>query len=293
VNTETHTVVHVAEAGENRGRVVLRLTTADPNRIAVEAAVRIARAYQSGLESIFIEDQRLIDVAAHPLIAEISLCGRERRRLSPVSLVRQLAHAARTAERQISRVARLADIPYTARTIRDEPVHAINRACAEAGPWNVVVLADAIHARDSGTVLDLLADVEGATGLVLVGPKACRAHGPILIALEDVERLPQMLRAAERLAAETGEAIVLLLAGATDDAMAGMEFHARLLLEDRSDVTVQAAGPCFGHPGGLVEALRRGHGGIVIGQIGGALLPRTGHWSDLSRTLECPVFVVR
>ena len=88
-------VVHVAEAGENRGRVVLRLVSAAPDRFAIEAALLVARAYQSELESIFIEDQHLVDLCAHPDVHEVSLCGRERRELSPVTLIRQFAYAAR------------------------------------------------------------------------------------------------------------------------------------------------------------------------------------------------------
>ncbi len=287
------TVVHVAEAGENRGRVVLRLASAGPHRLAVEAALRVARAYQSELESIFIEDQRLIDIAAHPLVSEISLCGRERRVLSSAMLLRQFAHAARLAERRIASMARLADVPYRARTIRDDPVHAINRACAEAGPWNVVVLADPVQARDRTAVLQLLADVTGATGLVVVGPGAVQAHGSIVIVLEEAERLPQMLRTAERLSADTEDPIVILLAGISDEAMADLEQQARLLLSERSDVRILASDRCYNHTGALCECLRRTHAGFIIGQAGGTLLPAHVDWFDLAQTLECPLFIVR
>ena len=37
-------IAHVAETGENQGRVVLQLGSAHPSAIALEAAVRIARA---------------------------------------------------------------------------------------------------------------------------------------------------------------------------------------------------------------------------------------------------------
>ena len=38
-------IAHVAQTGENRGRVVLQLGSAHPSVIALEAAVRIARAF--------------------------------------------------------------------------------------------------------------------------------------------------------------------------------------------------------------------------------------------------------
>ena len=72
-------IAHVAEAGEGRGRVVLHLTHAAPSPVAIEAAVRVARAFQSEIESLFVEDAALLDIAAFPFACEISLSGRQRR----------------------------------------------------------------------------------------------------------------------------------------------------------------------------------------------------------------------
>ena len=54
-------IAHVAQAGEDRGRVVLHLRSANPSAIALEAAVRIARAFQSEIESLFVQDEQLMD----------------------------------------------------------------------------------------------------------------------------------------------------------------------------------------------------------------------------------------
>jgi hypothetical protein len=51
-------IAHVAEAGENRGRVVLHIgagrQVAD---IAIDAALRVALAYQSEIETLVVEDR--------------------------------------------------------------------------------------------------------------------------------------------------------------------------------------------------------------------------------------------
>jgi hypothetical protein len=287
------TVVHVAEASENRGRVVLRLGSSAPHRIAVEAALRIARAYHSELESVFVEDQQLIDITGYADTREVSLCGREVRALSTVAMLRQFAYAAREAERQIAAMARLADIPYRGRTIRDDPVHAINRACAEAGPWNVVTLADPVGARDRVSILHLLDELSGATGVVLIGPAATRAHGPVVIVLEDIARLTQMLRAAERLTVDTGDPLQLVLLADQDASVRAMEAHVRLALGDRTDISLAVVPPAYGHPGAVMDVLRRLRAGFVVGQVRGALLPADGDWSDLAQSLECPIFIVR
>lgn len=293
ITHERMTVVHVAEAGENSGRVVLRLASPTPHRVAVEAALRIARAYQSELESLYIEDQQLIDVCSHGGVQEVSLCGRETRTLSSVTTVRQFAWAARRAERHIASMARLAHIPYRARTMRDEALHALNRACAESGPWNIVAIADPVRPGDRREIIRLIADLSGATAVVLVGPRATRAHGPIVVVLEEAERLMAMVRAAERLAADQGDAIVLLQAPASGRDAQAMDEIVRHALAGHDGIRHARAARSFGHSGALAETVRRLQPGFLIGQAGGALLPSDQDWFDLAQALESPLFVVR
>ena len=72
-------IAHVAQAGEDRGRVVLQLGSGHPSAIALEAAVRIARAFQSEIETVFVQDEQLMDCADFGFVREISLTGREHR----------------------------------------------------------------------------------------------------------------------------------------------------------------------------------------------------------------------
>src|SRR5690349_23094669 len=75
-------IAHVAETGENQGRVVLQLGSVHPSAIALEAAVRIAQAFQSEIESVFVEDEQLFDCAAYNFVREVSLSGRHSRAVS-------------------------------------------------------------------------------------------------------------------------------------------------------------------------------------------------------------------
>ncbi len=69
-------IAHVAETGEDRGRVVLHLRVgAIRAPIALEAAVRVARAFGSDLESMFVEDEQLFDCAAYGFVREVSFSG--------------------------------------------------------------------------------------------------------------------------------------------------------------------------------------------------------------------------
>ena len=56
-------IAHVAAAGEERGRVVVWLPTAGrASSPAIEAAMMLARAFGSEVESLFVEDKQLFDL---------------------------------------------------------------------------------------------------------------------------------------------------------------------------------------------------------------------------------------
>src|SRR6185503_10225109 len=115
-------------------------------------------------------------------------------------MTRDLRHAAQAARRQLEALARRAEVPLRSRVARDEPPRALSIACAESGPGNVVALAEPFTAGNASPLKQLLVEIPGTTGLILVGPRARPVRGPIVVAVEDSERLPALLRAAGRLA---------------------------------------------------------------------------------------------
>jgi len=286
-------IAHVAQTGEDRGRVVLQLGSAQPSSIALEAAVRIARAFQSEGESLFVEDAQLFDCAAYGFVREVSLTGQQRRVMSAAAMAEDLRLAAQAARRQLEALARRAEVPLRSRVVRDEPLRALSIACAESGPWNLVALAEPFSSGNSGLLKQLLEEIPGTTGLVLVGPKACRLSGPIVAAVEDAERLPAVLRTAERLAAVDGAAIVLLLVAGDAEQLLRMDEQARLVVGGREDVRIEVGEVARGEAGVIAEALRRLRGGFVICQFGGLVVPEQGDLRHLAAVLECPLLVAR
>src|SRR5262245_35724886 len=257
-------IAHVAQSGEDRGRVVIQIRSRHPSGVAMQAAVQIARAFGSDLESLFIEDKQLFDCAAYGFAREISLSGRQSRPLSIDSMMRDLHLAAQGTRRQLEALAREAQVPLRCRVVRDEPLRALTMACAEVGPWNVVALGEPFGGGYCAILKQLLAEVSGTTGIVTVGPRAKRVAGPVIVAVEEMAELPDMLRLAERLASVEGAEVVLLLVAASEADLAQMEGEARLVVEDREGVRFEPVAVARGASASMAETLRRLRGGMVI-----------------------------
>jgi hypothetical protein len=286
-------IAHVARTGEDRGRVVLALGSVNPSAVALEAAVRVARAFQSEIESLFVEDAQLFDCAAYTFVREVSLTGRRRREVSAAAMTHDLRLAAQSARRQVEALARRAEVPLRSRVVRDEPLRALAVACAERGPWNVVALAEPFASRNAEPIKQLLVEIPGTTGLVLVGPRSRPVRGPTVVAVEDSERLPGLLRAADRLAAVDGSTIVLLLVATDEERLERMDGEARLVVDAREDVRIAHGAVARGEAAVIAEALRRLSCGFLICQFGGLTVPEEGDLRPLASVLECPLFLVR
>lgn len=287
-------IAHVAEAGEGRGRVVLHVTAAAPSPVAIEAAIRVARAFQSEIESLFVEDATLLDIAALPFTCEISLSGRARREFSPEGLARQMRASAAAIARRLTELARLAEVPLHVTVVRSEPVAALAQACAARGPWNVVALAEPLGRLNGAALARLFASVPGTTGLILVGPMAKRSDGPIVAIVEDIADFEPILRTARRLRAETDELkLRLLLVSDSDEEAQTMDAQARLAVGEDDTIEIVRARVEPNEPGVAAELIRRLSAGFIVGRFGGLIVPREGDFRHLAAVLECPLFLMR
>jgi hypothetical protein len=287
-------IAHVAEVSEQRGRVVLQLTAGEPNFAAIEAAIRVAKAFQSEIESLFVEDLALLEVASFPFAREISLSGRERREISVDRIEREMRHLAAAIGRKVSELARHAEVPHRQTVVRGDPVSALARACAACGPWNVIAVGHSVGSAGCSSVRHLFEAVADTTGVILAGPNARRTSGPLLVVLEDIAHLEPMLRSAERLRLDPKEhPIKLLLVADAEDKSHWMEGQARLILHDQESAAISRIVVAEGAEAALAEHLRRMHAGFMIGTFGGILAPPDSDLRRLMASLECPLFLMR
>lgn len=290
-------IAHVAAADERSGRVVLwHGGSATVSRIAIDAAMLLAQSFQAEVESLYVEDTQLFDLAAFPFARVIGASGGAWRPLPHETLEREMRFAAAAFHRQVAEIGSEASVPCRSRIVRDEPLRAVSRACAENGPWNLVVLGEPLTPGDGPRLAELFDRVRDTTGAVITGPLGCRAKGPVVAVVEDFQRLGPMLRAAQRLAPECGGQVQLTLVGDRRDELSWMEGEARLLCATGNEDDVigfESVLAANDDPAPLAAVLQRYKPGFALAQYGGRLVAAEARLRPLTAALECPLLLVR
>lgn len=286
-------IAHVAEAGENSGRVILQMPAYPAlSRTALMAALHVAKSFNAGLESLVCEDPQLVDFASFQFAREVSGGGVLASTASVAGIEAALHQCSVLCHGDVVATAEAANIPVYCRTNRDEPLAAIAASCAENGPWNVVVLGEPIAVGTESLVVELFETIADVTGVVAVGTGAAQTLGPVIAVIEQLAHVQPMLRAAERLAGARND-VHLVLFGGNADATAWMEGQVRLLLSDDSRTDLVLSPDVSASPEALALVIQALHAGFVIAQLGGDLLPPGGGLDDFARCHDGPLFLVR
>jgi hypothetical protein len=306
-------ITHVAEAAEARGRVVLRLTAGQVQLAAIDAAVRLARAYGAEIESLYIENVELLRLATYSFASEVPSLGGRRRPLSVAAVERDMRLQFSSLLRVVESRAALADVAVHVRVVRDEHVAAVASTCTDCGPWNVVVLTDPLAALDPADLDNLFAWVADTTGVMVVGqPRLPGATGrakpgPVVLAVEQVDALTAMLHTAERLVEGSDTPILILLVGdGRDDGPdlgQTLDTQVRLILSERpphervdgcqTQIQLFSLSETHGEPAVIAEVLRRLMPSFLIARYGGLVVPPSSSLRLLGSVLHCPLLLIR
>jgi hypothetical protein len=280
------------QAGEERSlgatRIVLQVRTSHPSEHALDAAMRIARAFRSQIEGLYVEDGDLMSLASLPFAREFSFMGRGARALSPEIVERDMRLASAAIRRRIESMARIANVPLHFNIVQDEPARAVASVCASCGEASLVALADPFAAAHADQLRRLMAEISGLAGVVLVGPAARRSSGPVIAAVESRAGLEPTLAAARQLAEEMDERLVVLVIDG-----GGLGSEAKSRAGSGAQVQIMTAESVRGEPAVVAEAVRRLQGGFVVARLGGTLVPGEGSLAHLVQALECPLLLLR
>ncbi|MFA7307403.1 MAG: hypothetical protein WC026_12090 [Hyphomicrobium sp.] len=280
-------ITHVAEASELSGRVVLWL---DPESrctpTVLEAPLRLARAYDAEIETIVV-DQRADESGEVPFrrIGHVSLPD-----VPPVAYRFQLL--AQRCRRTVEDAGRTHKVKVRHALAQGDAVDRISEMCLMRGPWNIVALTGTPAVGGQSVINSLLANVSGATGFLLCGDALKNRKTGVVVIVEDGERLPSMLRAAERLSLP-GAAIHLVIGAETAAEHADLEHQARLLTADALPVVFAPIGPTFGVPGAMTEIVARMKPSFVVARFGGTAVADGRELSRASAAIQAPILLVR
>jgi hypothetical protein len=286
---------HVAESDEGRGRVILRFSAWRPSDVAILWAMRVASAFHSEVEVLFVEDRERENFAGFPFAREVSIRGGAPRAVSSRAIQAEARRNFADARKRIRALAESLgeELNVYESVVRDDPVQALVSACARRGPWNVIAIAEAFGSPALYSLDELFETVTDATGIIIAGPNAQIRSGPVVLAIEDTAHLHGMLRTGERIAAALEAEIVVLLVAGDQETLANMEAEVRLALGHRKGMTLAPTNATYGDIGAVAEALRRLSGSFAIAQYGGATVPARRSLRPLMMSLECPLLLVK
>jgi hypothetical protein len=285
-------IAHVAEASERSGRVVLWL---DPETrctpALLETPVRLAAAYGAEVETVVVTDTDADDDADDLPIRRIGSADGDAVALAQSKHLRfeLLVQRYRRAVEEAGAMHRV-KVRHT--DASGDAVDRISEMCLVRGPWNIVALAHVPALGGHALISTLLANVSGATGFLLCGEPRAAAGSRVVVIVEDADRLPSMLRAAERLTAPGGYVHVVIGADTADE-HADLEAQARLLTAGSKGVEFEKAGPMFGVPGALTEVVARMKPSLVVARFGGSALADGRELSRASAATRAPILLVR
>jgi hypothetical protein len=290
-------IAHVAEASEASGRVLLWL---DPDTVAMpqtfDASVRIAGAYAANLETVIIDRPGVYTTDGIPS-AHVSLLGKLKAPMkmagpgSPDATDIRMYLAERQRRDVATRAAR-ANVIVSHSSARGDAIDRLAEMCLERGPWNIVAVSRPPSSELPGILSSILANVSGATGVVVAG-RGERTHKPdVVVIIEDAERMPSMLRAAERLLLPGGK-IHAMIAAETASCYQELDAQVRLVAREFGNIVHHPGRPDFGITGTMDEDLFRLQARFVVARFGGNLLGDAKALMRLLSVAPGPMLLVR
>jgi hypothetical protein len=274
---------------------VLRLRSAVPSRLALEAAVDCARALERRLSGVFIESSELMSLASLSCAREVTVTRKQAAALSPERIAADLKLAAASAQRELRDLARMAGIDLDFDVVCDDIGSALERPIE---PGALIALGEPFSPSEAARLSRLLNETEDISGALITGPRAHRTRGPVIVAAEEAERVPVLLAYAKRLQTSASHGLVLLLIGDTRERIEGLRQAVGQLPRPDSPITlahalISRAAAGRGSAGMLAEAVIRYQGAFAIAHLGRLIRAREAELKMLAQTLECPLLLLR
>lgn len=213
-------------------RILVPLDVSSEARAGLVFAARLARALESHLEGLFIEDQDLVALAGLPFTSELCLTGGPRRTLDPDRLRREFKARAAAAERLLAEVAKAERVSSSFRTARGKTEVEITAAVRQGDLLTVGRALGAVvsHGAQGGAVRLARRPIVGS--ILLTGHRPTTAPRTVEAVYAGTPDCDPALRLADRLAAALGARLVVTCPAPAERGVALSEEVGRILERD-------------------------------------------------------------
>jgi len=181
-------------------RILVPMDVSSEARAGLVFAARLARALESRLEGLFIEDQDLMSLAGLPFTRELSLTGGRPQRLDLERLERDFRAKAAAAERLLDQVARAENVPSSFRTARGKTELEITAAVEEGDLVAVGRALGAIVGLGAQGGALRAASRRAAGSVLFIGHRPVARPASVEAVIAGTEPCEAALKLAERLA---------------------------------------------------------------------------------------------
>lgn len=189
--------------------ILVALNASPHSQAALDAAVRLAAAFEAEVRGLFIEDETLRRTAQLPFAEEVRAYTAPPTRLSNQRLQRQLRRQAEYAEHTLQYTAEQAEVQYAFDTVTGDVTRELLRAAADVDLLVLGKTSTASSRRRLGSTSQ--AALTDAPSSVLVLREAVVAQRPVLAYYDGSAAAERTLRVAVGLARQGGPSLTVLL----------------------------------------------------------------------------------
>lgn len=226
--------VHIAAAGENRGRVIVWMPSdGDISASLMADTLAVAGAYAAEIETLTIDDGEVARAAEFVISRTVALGGVSLSVDGGDGTLRAtgFARLADRSNRNFAREARRRSVPFLATHVAGYGAEAIGQACRDKGPWNAIVVPAGEPGALARKVESIFATIDGVTAVIIAAhaTRTATPAGPIVAVVEDHDSMGSILRVAERLSGSTYLPMTLIVSATQLEEARWLESQARLL----------------------------------------------------------------
>ena len=268
-------------------RILVALDGSDHSLAALEAAVDLARGLKSEVEGLFIEDSRLLRMAALPVASECPYPYDTTARLDLVRMERVLRAQAEQARRALRRTCERYRLQWSFRVLRGQVASQLLEAAEGADVLSIGRLSRPIvqHDQLGSTARELVAYTRRP---LLLTQRGSSIEGPIVSVHHGADEAQQAVLMAGYLALRTGGYLnmLILAEGAQTDKRCRAQI-ASWLRGKRLFIRYQRLGEASAAT--LAQAAEAQQGGALVLDL--AALP-VEELHALLEMVECPVLLM-